>query len=92
MFTVSAAVCSAVSCSGVPSGLTANVLGATADAVATDAVLGATADAVATDAVSADDGCEMVVLAARVWVLFLVDVPAIFLDFRPDARFRRLRR
>jgi hypothetical protein len=57
--------------------LGANVLGAN--------VLGAAADAVATDDVSADDGCEIVVLAARIWVVLLVDVPAIVLDFRPDA-------
>ena len=30
-----------------------------------------------------DDGCAMVVLAARVWVVLLVDVSASFLDLRP---------
>ncbi len=60
-----------MSCTGVPSGLTANVWAATV-------VVG-----VVDEDVAADDGCEMVVLAARVWVVLLVDVAASFLDLRP---------
>jgi hypothetical protein len=33
--------------------------------------------------VTADDGCATVVLAARVWVVLLVDVSGSFLDLRP---------
>jgi hypothetical protein len=75
VLTVSAARCSAASCSGVPSGLTANVWAATVVVVAVVVVV--------VVGVVADDGCAMVVLVARVWVVLLVDVFASFLDLRP---------